>query len=83
MTAAMQEYQRVSQEMRRLGRPPTASAKRAAWNRKMQPVQARQRKAMTRLQQAQRGVIRYQPPFQYDGFVWLITAQPATVAQQR
>jgi hypothetical protein len=83
MTAAKGDYQRSSQEIRRLGRPPAAAARRAAWNRRMQPIQARQRKALDRLRQAQRVLMRSELPFKTDGFVWLVTAQPTTVAQQR
>jgi hypothetical protein len=38
---------------------------------------------MRKLQQAQRVLMRSQPPYQIDGFVWLVTAQPEAVARQQ
>jgi hypothetical protein len=83
MTVAMRDYQRASQELHGLGRPAASRAGRAAWNRKAQPIRTRQTKAMERMRQAQRVAMQHEPPFSYDGFVWLATAQATTVAQQR
>jgi hypothetical protein len=83
MDAAMKDLRASHMSMRRLGPRPTQSARRARWERQMKEVRTQQSRSMTRLQQSHRTMARFRPPYNIDGFVWLLTPRPAAVALQR
>jgi hypothetical protein len=83
MTAARREMQPFYEEMSRAGRPPTNRTRYAAWEKKREATRKKYQASMNKMMQLSREYQKFQPTYEYGGFVWLLTAQSGDIASAR
>jgi hypothetical protein len=80
---AEREMQPIIGKMRKLGPPPADTKKRAAWNKQSVALREQYNKPMNRLVALSQELEKFQPSYEQNGYVWLLTAQRDEVAHSR
>ncbi len=69
------ELQPFFDEAAKLGRPGTDPKDQAEWEKKYEALRAKHQKVLDEQQKAFQVIRKFQAPYTYDGFVWVLVAQ--------
>lgn len=83
ISATQRKMQPFYEEMNKIGNPPPNRTQYAAWEKKREAARKKHQASMDRMMRLSREYAKYQPQYEYGGFVWLLTAQAGDVARSR